>query len=39
MVQTGYVDGGGRDLLTAPPMEVMNSSIVNEVYMGADEDE
>ena len=29
----------GRDLLTAPPMEVMNSSIVNEVYMGADEDE
>lgn len=30
---------GGRDLLTAPPMEVMNSSIVNEVYMGADEDE
>ncbi len=30
---------GGKDLLTAPPMEVMNSSIVNEVYMGADEDE
>ena len=29
----------GTDLLTAPPMEVMNSSIVNEVYMGADEDE
>lgn len=29
----------GNDLLTAPPMEVMNSSIVNEVYMGADEDE
>lgn len=29
----------GKDLLTAPPEEVMNSSIVNEVYMGADEDE
>lgn len=29
----------GRDLLTATPLEVMNSSIVNEVYMGADEDE
>ena len=29
----------GRDLLTAPPLEVMNASIVNEVYMGADEDE
>lgn len=30
---------GGRDLMTAPPQEIMNSSIVNEVYMGADEDE
>lgn len=30
---------GGKDLLTAPPEEVMNSQIVTEVYMGADEDE
>ena len=30
---------GGRDLITDTPEEVMKSSIVNEVYMGADEDE
>jgi len=29
----------GRDLMTASAEEVMNSKIVNEVYMGADEDE
>lgn len=29
----------GKDLMTASAKEVMNSKIVNEVYMGADEDE
>ena len=30
---------GGKDLITDTPQEVMKSSIVNEVYMGADEDD